>query len=163
MADETAEVDGRAKRGIRRDDPPPRPVEQTANRGYLQGADPSKHYVWVSDANDPTINVGFYKSLGYKVAQYDPDEARPTLGYSEFQQNDPIKSMGMTLMECSVERKRQLDERGWDGNGGWKLADRIQETIKNRDVDPQSEEEKRAFRGITSVRDRGDDRKKWQF
>ena len=75
MADET--VTTVAKRGgIKREDPPPRPVEQTANRGYLEGADPTKHYVWVSEVNDPTINVGYYKHRGYKIAQYDPAEAR---------------------------------------------------------------------------------------
>lgn len=156
MAEETAAVPSR-KRGITREDPPPRPVEGIANRGYLEGNDPSKHYVWVSEVNDPTINVGYYKHLGYKVAQYDPDEARPTIGYQEFQQGDPIKSMGMVLMEVGVERKLELDKVGWD------KADRIQETIRNRDVDPLSDQEKREFRGITSVRTDLDDRRKWQF
>ena len=156
MAEETAVTNG-GKRGIRREDPPPRPVEQVANRGFLEGHDPGKHYVWVSDVNDPTINVGYYKSLGYKVAQYDPSEARPTIGYQEFQQGDPIKSMGMTLMECPVELKAKLDKVGWD------KAQAIQDTITNREVDPLSAQEQREFRGITSVRTEQDDRRKWQF
>lgn len=155
MADETV-VEGR-KRGIRREDPPPRPVEQTANRGYLEGADPGKHYVWVSEVNDPTINVGYYKHLGYKIAQYDPSEARPSLGYSEFQQGDPIKTMGMVLMECSLEKKAEHDQVGWD------KADKIEDIIRNRDVDPLSEQEKREFRGITSTRTAQDDRVRWNF
>lgn len=155
MADET--VTGQSKRGIRRADPPPRPVEQTANRGFLEGADPTKHYVWVSEVNDPTINVGYYKHLGYRVAQYDPSEARPTIGYQEFNQGDPIKTMGMVLMECPVERKQELDKVGWD------RANAIEDTIRNREVDPLSDEERRAFRGITSVRTEQDDRRKWQF
>jgi len=145
------------KRGIRREDPPARPVEGVANRGFLEGGDPNKHYVWVSEVNDPTINVGYYKHLGYKVAQYDPDEARPTIGYQEFVQGDPIKSMGMVLMECPLERKTALDQVGWD------KASRIEDTIRNRDVDPLSPEEKQSFRGITSVRTDLDDRKRWQF
>lgn len=156
MAEETAAVPSR-KRGITREDPPPRPVEGIANRGYLEGQDPGKHYVWVSEVNDPTINVGYYKHLGYKQSQYDRDEARPTIGYQEFQQGDAIKSMGMCLMEVSTERKLELDKVGWD------KADRIQETIRNRDVDPLSDQEKREFRGITSVRTELDDRRKWQF
>lgn len=156
MAEETAVANG-GKRGIRREDPPPRPVEQVANRGFLDGHDPSKHYVWVSDVNDPTINVGYYKSLGYKVAQYDPSEARPTIGYQEFTQGDPIKSMGMTLMECSIERKSEIDKVGWD------KAQAIQDTITKREVDPLSAQEQREFRGITSVRTEQDDRKRWQF
>jgi hypothetical protein len=145
------------RRGIKREDPPPRPVEQTANRGFLEGADPGKHYVWVSEVNDPTINVGYYKHLGYRIAQYDPSEARPTIGYQEYQQGDPIKSMGMVLMECPLERKSELDKVGWD------KASKIEDTIRNREVDPLSEQEKREFRGITSVRTEQDDRKRWNF
>lgn len=157
MADETAVAPAPRRGGIKREDPPPRPVEQVANRGYLQGSDPGKHYVWVSEVNDPTINVGYYKHLGYQVAQYDPDEAKPTVGYQEYKQGDPIKSMGMVLMECPVERKAALDKVGWD------KADAIQHTIRNREVDPLSAQEQREFRGITSVRTDQDDRRKWQF
>lgn len=145
------------KKGVKREDPPPRPVEGIANRGFLEGHDPNKHYVWVSEVNDPTINVGYYKSLGYKVAQYDPSEARPTIGYQEYQQGDPIKSFGMVLMECSLEQKALLDQKGWD------TATRIEDTIRNREVDPLSAEERHSFRGITSVRTDQDDRKKWRF
>jgi TPP-dependent pyruvate/acetoin dehydrogenase alpha subunit len=155
LAEET--VAPAPKRGIRREDPPPRPVEQVANRGFLEGHDPSKHYVWVSEVNDPTINVGYYKHLGYSIAQYDPSEARPTIGYQEYQQGDPIKSMGMVLMECPLERKAALDKVGWD------KASKIEDTIRNRDVDPLSPQEQREFRGITSVRTDQDDRRKWQF
>lgn len=156
MAEETATTAG-GRRGIKREDPPPRPVEQVANRGFLEGQDPGKHYVWVSEVNDPTINVGYYKHLGFKIAQYDPDEARPSLGYQEYKQGDPIKSMGMVLMECPIELKAKLDKVGWD------KAQAIQDTITNREVDPLSEQEKREFRGITSVRTEQDDRRKWQF
>jgi hypothetical protein len=146
------------KRGIKREDPPPRPVEGIANRGYLEGHDPKKHYVWVSEVNDPTINPAYYRSLGYSISQYDPDEARPTLGWNDgLKQGDPIRTMGMVLMECPVERKAELDRGGWD------RADRIEETIRNREVDPLSLEERRAFKGITSVRMDQDDRKRWQF
>ena len=155
MAEETASHG--SKKGIKREDPPPRPVEQVANRGFLEGADPTKHYVWVSEVNDPTINVGYYKHLGYRIAQYDPSEARPTIGYNEYQQGDPIKSLGMVLMEAPLEVKAQIDRVGWD------KADRIQNTIRKGEVDPLSPHEKREFRGITSVRADQDDRRKWEF
>lgn len=153
MAEEAAAK----QRGIKREDPPPRPVEQTANRGFLEGQDPSKHYVWVSEVNDPTINVGYYKHLGYKVAQYDPSEARPTLGHAEYQQGDAIKSMGMVLMECPLELKARIDKDGWD------RAAQVEDTIRNREVDPLSPEERQRFRGITSVRSDNDDRSRWKF
>lgn len=155
MAEETVATSKKA--GIKREDPPPRPVEQTANRGFLEGADPSKHYVWVSEVNDPTINVSYYRAQGYRISQYDPSEARPTLGHNEYQQGDPIKSMGMVLMECPVEHRAALDQQGWD-----RVA-RIEDTIRHRELDPLSAEEQRSFRGITSVRTEQDDRRKWQF
>lgn len=154
MADEQTVTGKRVKR----EDPPPRPVEGIANRGFLEQHDPTKHYVWVSEVNDPTINPAYYKSLGYQVAQFDPSEARPTLGWvDDIKQGDPIRSMGMLLMECPLERKAALDRDGWE------KADRIEETIRNREVDPLSVEERRAFKGITSVRMDQDDRKRWQF
>ena len=145
------------KKGIKRADPPPRPVEGLANRTDVDNKDPSKHYVWVSEVNDPSINIGTYKALGYKISQYDPSEEQPSIGYGEYKQGDPIKSTGMVLMECPLGRKREIDA------AGWARADAIEETIRNREVDPLSPEEKRAFRGITSVRTEQDDRRKWQF
>lgn len=162
MADETVATSGR--RGIKRDDPPPRPVEQTANRGFLEGQDPGKHYVWVSEVNDPTINISYYRHLGYSVAQYDPSEARPALGNMDgIKQGDPIKAMGMVLMECPVERKREIDEKGPEGKSGWEAFQRIEDNIRQRDLDPLTPQERHQFRGITSVRTEQDDRRRWQF
>lgn len=138
----------------KRQDPAPRPVEGIANRGYLENHDPTKHYVWVSEVNDPTINVGYYKHLGYQVSQYDPGEARPTIGYHEYKPGDAIKSMGMVLMEAPREVKERIDRQGWD------KADAIQETIRRHDIDPLDRQE---FRGIKSVRTEQDDRHRWQF
>lgn len=143
--------------GIRRDDPPPRPVEGLANRGFLQGQDPTKYYVWVSEQNDPTFNIAYYRSLGYKVCQYDPSEAQPTIGNDEFRQGDPIKSFGNVLMEIPMARKQELDAQAWVE------ADRIQDQIRNRDIDPQTPEERRGFRGISTKRMSTDDRRSWQF
>lgn len=144
---------------MRREDPPPRPVEQTANRGLLDNQDPSKHYVWVDERNsDPTFNVSTYRALGYSIAQYDPnDEAKPSIGWNEYKPGDPIRSMGMVLMECPMERKAAHDRVGWE------KADRIQETIRHRELDPLSPQERAAFRGITSTRESNDDRRKWEF
>lgn len=153
-----AEVtEGKQGKGIKREDPPPRPVEGLANRGLLAERDPSKFYVWVSETNDPTINVGFYKQQGYHVSQYDPSEAKPTLGYQEYKQGDAIKSNGMVLMECSLEHKRMLDARG--------LAElaRLEDTVRNREIDPLSAAERQAYMGIKSVRTSQDDRRQWQF
>jgi hypothetical protein len=155
VAEATAEAS--KSKGVRREDPPPRPLEQVANRGFLADSAPDKHFVWVSEVNDPTLNVGSYLSQGYKISQFDPDEAKPTVGYNEYKQGDPIKAMGMVLMEISKDRKRELDEVGW------KRADAIQETIRQRDIDPLSPAEQAGFKGIKTVRGDADDRRKWQF
>lgn len=156
MAEAAEQTTGK-RGGVRREDPPPRPVEQVANRGFLENSDGTKHFVWVSEVNDPTLNVGSYLAQGYKVAQFDPDEAKPTVGYNEYKQGDPIKAMGMVLMEVPIERKREIDAVGWQ------QADRIQETIRQRDIDPMSPSEQAGFKGIKSVRADSDDRRKWQF
>jgi len=156
VAEETAAASS-SKKGVRREDPPPRPVEQTANRGFLDEQDATKHYVFVSEVNDPTINIGHYLALGYKISQYDPNDPKPSVGYQEYKQGDAIKAHGMVLMECPIDRKAEIDKVGWD------RATRIEDTIRNREVDPLSDEERRAFRGITSVRTEQDDRKRWQF
>jgi len=147
-----------SKKSVKREDPPPRPVEGLANRGTLDNKDPTKHYVFVSEDRNPTFNVGHYKRLGYKVSQYDPDEAQPVFGYEEFKQGDAVRSDGMVLMECPIEHKRAMDQAGWD------KANQIEETIRNHDIDPLSQEERARFRGIKSVRDpENDDRSKWKF
>lgn len=138
---------------VKREDPPSRPLEQLAERASLENADPTKHYVYVSELSDPTLNVGYYKSLGYKISQYDPNEAKPLVGYSEYQQGDAIKANGCVLMECPMEVKQALDRKGWAA------ADRIQDTIKRRDLDPEEER----VRGIKSVRADGDNRTIWEF
>lgn len=144
---------------MRREDPPPRPVEQTANRGVLVNQDPTKHYVWVNESSsDPTFNVATYRALGYRDSQYDPnDEAKPSIGADEYKPGDVIRSMGMRLMECPIEVKAARDREGWE------KADRIQDTIRHRELDPLSPEERLAFRGITSTRSRDDDRQRWEF
>lgn len=158
MADEQAPTPSTpSKRAPKREDPPPRPVDQLVTRGLLDRQDPNKHYVWVSEVTDPTFNVGHYRMLGYKVAQYDPDEAQPLFGYEEFKQGDPVKTSGMVLMECPLERKQARDQKGWDE------ATRLQDRIRGKELDPLTAEEQAKFRGIKSVRTEQDDRARWNF
>lgn len=155
---ETSAPTHQKKTSVKREDPPPRPVEGLANRGLLDGADPTKHYVYVSEERNPTFNIGHYRRLGYTVSQYDPSSAQPVFGYEEFRQGDAIRADGCVLMECPIEHKQKLDREGWA------KADAIEETIRKRDVDPFSLEEQRTFKGIKSVRDpEEDNRASWKF
>lgn len=153
---ETQQTSG--KKSVKRDDPPPRPVDGLTARADVENKDPTKHHVWVDGGNNPTFNIGHYRTLGYKVSQYDPSEAQPTFGFEELQQGDAIKANGMILMECPAEHKAKLDQIGWD------KANKIEETIRRGDIDPYSREERVMFKGIKSIRDpENDDRSRWKF
>lgn len=152
-----------AQKGIKRNDPDPRPVEGSLNRVAVSGKDPTKHYVWVSEVNDPTMNPGSYLSQGYSFTQHDPDGANPVMGYNpNLKQGDHLKSFGCVLMECPLEHKAKLDAEGQ------KWADRIQDTIRRRDVidetEPMTANERARMRGITTGRRyAGDSREQWEF
>ena len=156
-------------KGIKRNDPDPRPVEGATNRVAVAGQDPDKHYVWVSTVNDPTLNPGSYRSMGYRFTQYDPDEAQPVLGYTEeLKQGDKIESFGMVLMECSKEHKAKLDQTGAPNMGGGQVwADRVCDAIRRRDLSdedsPMTPAEKARMCGIVTKRYGGDDRAQWEF
>ena len=163
-----AENEGKPK-GVKRNDPDPRPVEGALNRVAFTGRDPNKHYVWVSEVNDPTMNPGSYLSMGYRFTQYEKDAEQPVMGYQpDLKQGDHIKGFGCVLMECSVEHKADLDQKGAPGmGGGWDWADRVQATIRGRDImdetEPMSPAEKARMRGIVSKRWSGDSRENWGF
>lgn len=159
MADEKSKPN--QPQGIKRNDPDPRPVEGATNRVDLSGKDPEKHYVWVSTVNDPTLNPGSYRNMGYQFSQYDPDGAQPVLGFQELKQGDKIESFGMVLMECSKEHKQMLDTKGQ------KWADQVCDAIKRRDIadetEPMTAQDRAKMRGIVSKRYGGDDRTQWEF
>ena len=149
-------------RGIKRNDPDPRPVEGALNRVAVSGKDPNTHYVWVSETNDPTMNPGSYLSMGYRFTQHDPDGANPVLGYNpNLKQGDHLKSFGCVLMECSMEHKRALDAQGQQ----W--ADRVEKTIRRSEIldetEPLSANERAKLSGITTRRYGGDTRENWGF
>lgn len=145
---EQAKTEGKPK-GVKREDPAPRPVDGMEGRGELKNANPDKHYVLVGLSSDFTINPAHYQQLGYKFSTYDPDEAQPQVGWNEFKQGDRMIMNGVALMECSAENKARLDAE----SAAW--AKQKQNIIQHRDdeLDP------REFRGIKSMREPGiDDR-----
>jgi len=163
-------ADEKKPQGIKRSDPDPRPVEGALNRVAVTGQDPDKHYVWVSEVNDPTMNPGSYRAMGYRFTQFDPGEEQPVLGYNpDVKQGDHIKAFGCVLMECSKEQKAKIDAEGAPGmGGGQRWADRVCESIKRRDIidetEPLTAAERAAMMGIrTGKRYAGDDRERWSF
>ena len=163
-------ADEKKPQGIKRNDPDPRPVDGTLSRVAVQGKSPGKHYVWVSEVNDPTMNPGSYLAMGYKYSQYDPDEAMPVLGYNpDLKQGDHMKGFGCVLMECSLEQKAKIAAEGVPGVAkGQAWADRVEATIRRRDIldseEPMTAVERARMRGITTgKRYAGDDRERWSF
>jgi hypothetical protein len=145
---EQAKSEGK-RQGVKREDPPGRPVDGLEERGELKNADPNKHYVLVGLSSDFTINPAHYQQLGYKFSTFDPDEVQPQVGWNEFKQGDRMIMNGVALMECSAQRKAELDAE----SAAW--AKQKQDIIQHKDehLDP------REFRGITSMREPGiDDR-----
>ncbi len=163
MSDKSGQSPNSKPQGVKRNDPDPRPVDGALPRVAIDGKDPNKHYVWVSNVNDPTMNPGSYLAQGYKFSQYDgPDSTQPVLGYNpDLKQGDRMQAFGATLMECTLEHKEKLDAVGQ------KWADRVVETIQRRDIadetEPLTKAQRAAMRGIVTKRYGGDDRAAWEF
>lgn len=146
--------------GKRRVDPQPAPLDGVLSQGVIANKDKGKHYVWVNRANDPTFNIGSYLSLGYKLERFhkdDPDQARPTLGWQEYEDGALIESMGCVLVSCSKEHKAMLDARGQAH------VDKIQQTIRRGSVDPLSANEQAMYKDINFERHGDDNRPSWEF
>lgn len=165
-----AEAETRPK-GIKRNDPEPRPVEGTLNRVALTGKEPGKHYVWVSEVNNLALSPATYLSMGYRFTQYDPDGAQPAvLGWNpDLKQGDQVRGHGCILMEIDSERHAEIVQKGAPGAGqGQQWADQLQERIRRqeemRDPDePRSAAEQARVRGIRTGSYADDSRRTWSF
>jgi hypothetical protein len=146
--------------GKTRVDPAPAPLDAVLSQGQLTNKDAKKHYVWVSKTGDPTFNLGTYMALGYKIEKYakaEPDQTRPTLGWQEYEDGDPIEAMACTLVSCSMEHKRMLDARGQA------QVDERQDKLRSRaHVQPLSTQERHDYRHIEFEPHGGDNRPSWE-
>lgn len=165
-----AEVETRPK-GIKRNDPEPRPVEGTLNRVSVSGKDPTKRYVWVSEVNNLALSPATYLSMGYRFTQYDKDAEQPAvLGWNpDLKQGDQLRGHGNVLMEIDAERYDQIVREGAPGAGqGQKWADQVQRRIQNREElrdpeEPMSAAEQARVRGIRTGSYGDDSRSSWGF
>lgn len=168
QAEHSLSANEKRPQGIKRSDPDPRPVEGATNRVDVEGKDPNKHYVYVSNVNDPTLNPGSYLAMGYQFTQYDKDGAQPVLGYRQLEQGDKIENFGCVLMECTLEQKAKIDRDGVPGMGlGQAWADKVVNRIRKGDIlddtEPMTKAEMAARRGIRTTRYANDDRENWGF
>lgn len=158
-------------KGIKRNDPDPRPVEGTLSRVALTGKDPTKHYVWVSEVNNISLNPQSYLSMGYRFTQYDRDAELPAaLGWNpDMKQGDQMRGHGCVLMEIDQERHAELVQNGAPGAGsGQRWADAIQQHIRNQEElrdpeEPRSAAETAKTRGIRTGSYGDDSRRNWSF
>lgn len=158
-------------KGIKRNDPDPRPVEGTLSRVALTGKDPSKHYVWVSEVNNLAMNPQTYLSLGYRFTRYDKDAELPAaLGWNpDLKQGDQLRGHGCLLMEIDADRRADIEQNGAPGAGhGQKWADSVQNQIRGEEdlhdpEEPRSAAENARVRGIRSASYGDDTRRNWSF
>ncbi len=146
--------------GKRRADPAPAPLDAVLSQGQLENKRADKHYVWVDEAANPTFNIGTYMALGYKIERYndgEPDATRPTLGWQEYKDGDPIKAMGCVLVSCPLEHKLKLDALGQA------RVDDVQRKVRSRaPIKPLSTQEQHDFQHINFEPHGGDNRPTWE-
>lgn len=158
-----------ALKGIRRNDPEPRPVEGTLSQVEVTGKSPNKHYVWVSEVNNLALSPQTYLSMGYRFTQYDKDaEQPPMLGYTpDLKQGDQLRGHGCVMMEIDKEKHDDIVQNGTPGGGqGQKWGDAIQNRIRRMEElpDPEESREDRArTRGIRTGSYGDDNRSRWSF
>ncbi len=146
--------------GQLRADPPPRPTDAVSAQGALLNKQADRHYVWVNKTGDPTFNIGTYLAKGYKVERFDknnPNQARPVIGWQEYEHGAPIEAVACVLMSCSLEHKQMIDAQAQAD------VDRTQKIIREGRVDPLSAEDRADFRHIRFERHGDDNRRSWGF
>jgi hypothetical protein len=146
--------------GKRRVDPRPAPTDAVSAQGQLLNKQADKHYVWVNKTGDPTFNVGTYLAKGYKIERFhkdDPNQARPVIGWQEYEENAPIEAVACVLMSCPMEHKVMLDAQAQSE------VDRVQQVIRKGRVDPLTDAERAQYRHIRFERHGDDNRPSWEF
>jgi hypothetical protein len=110
-------------------DPPVQHVDAVTPWSLLQNKDPSRWYVFAHATSEQPGGMQWYKLLGYRVEKFDPNSGVVPMGGLDLEPGDPIRVLSCVLMSCSLERKRELDQRGFDGASGQELVDEREQLI----------------------------------
>jgi hypothetical protein len=112
-------------------DPPVQHVDAVSPWALLENRDPTRHYVYANASQAQVGGVQWYKMLGYRVERLEPGGVQPR-GGATCEVGELITVMGNTLMSCTLERKAELDNYGYDGQSGQRAVGEIERQI----VDP---------------------------
>lgn len=112
-----------------RKDPKPRHLDGSAVWSRLVDRKDDRHYVYVNKGDPDALAT--YEAAGYDVEVLKEGGVRPAGGRT-CQIGAPIEMRGLVLHSCSMERKRQIELEGIDGDSGQLEADRIEEHIVDR-------------------------------
>lgn len=128
----------------KRNDPAHRPVTDILRRGQPKNLRPDRHYVKVYKAAG-FQGIDYYEDIGYEVEHHRADGPKLP-GKREYVNGTPIEHMDHVLMSCPMERKREIDQFGPDGDGGQQIADLLEEKL----IDKRSgiEDPMRGMHGI---------------
>jgi hypothetical protein len=95
----------------------------------LKGLDPSRHYVRVYKAAQYQ-GIEFYEDLGFEVERVRTGGPElPGGAYRKRQEGDAIEYQDHVLMSCSLERWKEIEQAGPDGDGGQLAADALEDRI----------------------------------
>jgi len=122
-----------------RADPKPRHIDAVTPWGSLVNKDPNREYVYANArAQGMAGSVDWYRMLGYRLEKYKKGGVLPA-GFNAQDEDElpkegePLIVMGCAVMSVSKERKAELDQVGFDGNGGQQHVDRIESEILDRE------------------------------
>lgn len=122
-------VDTKAPKRTRKD-PTVRPGNgqaQTAagESGWFKLIDPDPRmvYRWVYKVGEATNSVPYYESIWYDVVRRAEGEVRPAVFNKNIKIGDPWEARSHVLMCVTVERFKEIERFGEDGNGGQANAD----------------------------------------
>lgn len=112
-----------------RRDPQARPVDGVAPWARFVNKRPDRHYVGVY-MGDPDA-MALYPSIGFVPEIYEQGGVQPAGGMTG-KIGDQIIARGHLLMSCSLERWKEIQQYGADGDTGYELAEQIERKILDR-------------------------------
>jgi hypothetical protein len=118
-------------RPTRRKDPAVRHHDGGSTWAKVLNKKEDRHYVLVN-MNSSDMGPGYYKEIGYRVEVADKDGPR-LAGGTTVKDGEEITMRGMLLMSCDMERYREIQRSGPDGNTGWDDAERVERKIIDKE------------------------------
>jgi hypothetical protein len=95
----------------------------------LENEDPNRKYLLANRNDERTMMV--YRYMGFVPEEYQPGGLR-FKGGPTVKEGEELSYRGHVLMSISKEKWAEIQEVGYDGSSGWRMADEIEEKILDR-------------------------------